>query len=93
MKMFAFCLTQVIVVRGFRTLSRGVASATKSKLRMAAEYSMPDQQARFAKAKTEGSRWTLNFSVCDNEIHIDCNSAPDNELKSTSFLLSVTLFL
>lgn len=54
MKVFAFCLTQVIVVRGFRTLSRGVSTATKSKLRMASEYSMPDQQARFAKAKAEG---------------------------------------
>ena len=54
MKVFAFCLTQVIVVRGFRTLSRGVSTATKSKLRMASEYSMPDQQARFARAKAEG---------------------------------------
>ena len=57
MKVFAFCLTQVIIVRGFRTLSRGMSTVTKSKLRMASEYSMPDQQARFANAKAEGVHW------------------------------------
>ena len=56
MKVFAFCLTQVIVVRGFRSLSRGISTTTKSRIGMtSSEYSMPDQQARFAKAKAEGT--------------------------------------
>ena len=54
--MMAFCITQTIIVRGFRMMSRPLSTAVKTKLQMGtSEYSMPDQQARFAAAKAEGS--------------------------------------
>jgi hypothetical protein len=55
LKVLAFCLSQTMIIQGFRLLSRASSTALKSKAVMgAAEYSMPDQQARFAKAKAEG---------------------------------------
>ena len=54
-KVIAFCLSQAIVIRGFRFMSRPLLTAVKTSLKMGIpEYSMPDQQARFAKAKAEG---------------------------------------
>lgn len=59
MKVIAFCLSQTILIRGFRLISRPLATAVKTKLSMGtSEYSMPDQQARFAKAKAEGTSKT-----------------------------------
>ena len=55
-KIMAFCLSQAIVIRGFRVISRPLLTAVKTSLNMGiSEYSMPDQQARFAKAKAEGT--------------------------------------
>lgn len=55
MKVLAFCLSQAIAIQGYRLLSRASSSAIKSKAVMAAaDFSIPDQQARFAKAKAEG---------------------------------------
>lgn len=54
-RIIAFCISQTILVRGFRSLVRPMATAVKTKLSMGTDaFSMPDQQARFAKAKAEG---------------------------------------
>ena len=54
--MIAFCLSQTILVRGYRMMTRPLSTAVKTKLHMGtSEYSMPDQQARFAAAKAEGA--------------------------------------
>ena len=55
-RMIAFCLSQTILVRGYRMMTRPLSTAVKTKLHMGtSEYSMPDQQARFAAAKAEGA--------------------------------------
>lgn len=65
LKVLAFCLTQTALVRGFRMLSKASSTAAKSKLNMAAtpEFSLPDQPARFAKAKAEGQPMSIYLRV------------------------------
>jgi NAD(P)-dependent dehydrogenase (short-subunit alcohol dehydrogenase family) len=62
-KMILFCLSQTAIVHGFRMISKPITSL-RTKLHMssgsAADYSMPDQQARFAKAKKEGNKRMLD---------------------------------
>ena len=42
-------------------MARPLSTAVKTKLSMATEFSMPDQQARFAKAKAEGNKRMLEI--------------------------------
>lgn len=62
-KMIVFCLSQTAIVQGFRIISKPL-TGLRTTLKMSSgstDYSMPDQQARNAKAKEEGNKRMLDI--------------------------------